>query len=53
MNKDELIVMAIIKTFRGVEVTDYPCKGIRISGGEKPVNPFPTGKLEKIKNGEN
>ena len=53
MNKDELIVMAIIKTFRGVEVTDYPCKGIRISGGEKPVNPLPIGRIEKIKNGEN
>ena len=49
MNKNELIVLTLIKTFSGKIVTDYPAKGTRlsdISGGEKPVNPFPIGKLE-------
>ncbi len=42
--KKELIVLTILKTFKGQFVTDYPCKGAKISEreyseGSKLVNP--------------
>jgi hypothetical protein len=46
MNKDDF-VKAIIKTFQGVEVTNYPCKGTRLFGGGKPENSLPLGRIEK------
>jgi len=48
--------LAILKTFKGVYVTDYPGKGISLSNsvphiweGENPVNPPPGGgQLKQI-----
>lgn len=42
--KEELIILTILKTFKGQFVTDYPCKGAKISESEysegiKLVNP--------------
>lgn len=46
MNKEEQIVLKIIKTFQGKIVNDYPCKGAKFSEatpiyleGLKSVNP--------------
>jgi hypothetical protein len=55
------MILHFLKLFNGTIVDDYPCKGfnlneatrISLSGGEKPVNPLPIGRIEKIKNGEN
>lgn len=52
---DEEIIKAIIKTFKGTIVTDYPCKGIKINEstpsnyleGLKSVNPCPVGRNKK------
>lgn len=52
--KSEFLVMAIIKTFRGTEVLDYPAKGKKIQDAETvsleglfPVNPLPIGRIER------
>jgi hypothetical protein len=47
MNKEELIILKIVKTFQGKIVNDYPCKGAKFSEatpshyleGLKSVNP--------------
>ena len=31
MNKEELIILKIVKTFQGKIVNDYPCKGAKFS----------------------
>ena len=54
MDKQEFIVLSLIKTFSGKIVTEYPGKGQKaISGGGKPVNLFPIGKLERKNNDKN
>lgn len=54
MDKEELIVLSIMKTFSGKIVTDYPGKGQKaVSGGGKPENPFPIGKPKKENKNEN
>jgi hypothetical protein len=46
MNEEEFLVSRFIKTFQGVIVENYPCKGMSLSEatphyleGLKPVNP--------------
>jgi hypothetical protein len=46
MNRNELIILLIIKTFRGSIVNDYPCQNTKLSEatptyleGFKSVNP--------------
>ena len=56
--EEKLIILTILKTFKGQLVTDYPCKGTKISEGEysegsKLVNPSSVdekqrGKIWKI-----
>lgn len=52
--KSEFLVMAIMKTFKGKEVLNYPGKGKKESDflpvsleGLQPVNPLPLGRIER------
>jgi hypothetical protein len=52
--KDKLIVLIILKKFNGQFVTDYPCKGAKISEseyseGSKLVNPTSVDVKQKGK----
>lgn len=55
MIKQEFLVNAIIKTFKGQIVTDYPCKGVKTNEatlsayleGSRSVNPRPIGRNKK------
>ena len=47
MINQKFLINAILKTFKGTFVNDYPCKGQRLSGGGKPENSLPLGRIEK------
>jgi hypothetical protein len=54
MNRNELIILLIIKTFRGSIVNDYPCKNTKLSEatpiylkGFKSVNPRSVDRNKK------
>ena len=52
--KEELIILTILKTFKGQFVTDYPCKGAKISEseyseGSKLVNPSSVDEKQRGK----
>jgi hypothetical protein len=54
MNKNELIILSIMKTFKGSIVNDYPCKNVKLSEaipiyleGFKSVNPRSVDRNKK------
>lgn len=54
MNEEKLIILTILKTFRGSIVNDYPCKNLKLSEatpiyleGFRSVNPRSVDRNKK------